>query len=357
MPIRVLIVEDSPVMQRLLAELIGRTPDLQVVGMASNPYEARELIKAVRPDVLTLDVEMPRMDGLTFLERIMRLHPMPVVMVSSMTERDADVSLHALELGAVDVIAKPRATDVQGLAEFASGIAEKLRGAARADVAARAPSDARGSGAGTAPGALAGPADRRVLEGQLVAIGASTGGTEAIREILGRLPRETPPVVVVQHMPEMFTRMFAKRLDEQCALSVAEAGDRQPLQPGHVYIAPGNWHLSIRRLAHGFESRIDQAAPVNRHRPSVDVLFNSVASSAGAAGTAVILTGMGGDGAAGMARVKASGGRTLAQDEASCVVFGMPKIAIESGCVDEVAPPPLLAERIMQRVREAPKRR
>jgi two-component system chemotaxis response regulator CheB len=355
MPTRVLIVEDSPVMQRLLAELIGRAPDLQVVGIAANPYEARELIKAVRPDVLTLDVEMPRMDGLTFLERVMRLHPMPVVMVSSMTERDAGVSLHALELGAVDVIAKPRATDAQGLADFSSGIADKLRAAARVDVAARTPSGA--SAEALARSALAGPADHRILEGQLVAIGASTGGTEAIREILVRMPREMPPVVVVQHMPEMFTRMFAKRLDEQCALSIAEAGDRQLLQPGHVYIAPGNWHLSIRRLAHGFESRIDQAAPVNRHRPSVDVLFNSVATSAGAASTAVILTGMGGDGAAGMARVKASGGRTLAQDEASCVVFGMPKIAIESGCVDEVAPVSLLAERIMQSVREAPKRR
>jgi two-component system, chemotaxis family, protein-glutamate methylesterase/glutaminase len=351
MPIRVLIVEDSPVMQRLLAELIGRAPDLQVVGVAANPYEARERIKALRPDVLTLDVEMPRMDGLTFLERVMRLHPMPVVMVSSMTERDAGVSLHALELGAVDVIAKPRATDVQALTEFASGMAEKLRAAARADVAARSPVS------GAPRGELCGPADRRVLDGQLVAIGASTGGTEAIREILARLPRDTPPVVIVQHMPEMFTRMFAKRLDEQCALSVAEAGDRQLLQPGHVYIAPGNWHLSVRRMAQGFESRIDQAAPVNRHRPSVDVLLNSVAASAGAASTALILTGMGGDGAAGMARVKASGGRTLAQDEASCVVFGMPKMAIESGCVDEVAPLSLLAERIMQSVREAPKRR
>ena len=357
MPIRVLIVEDSPVMQRLLAELIGRTPDLQVVGLAANPYEARELIKAVRPDVLTLDVEMPRMDGLTFLERVMRLHPMPVVMVSSMTERDAGVSLHALELGAVDVIAKPRATDIQGVTEFASGIAEKLRAAARVDVAARAAAGTQRDGSGLPGSELAGPVDRRVLEGQLVAIGASTGGTEAIREILARLPRETPPIVIVQHMPEMFTRMFAKRLDEQCALSVAEAADRQILKHGHAYVAPGNWHLSVRRVAHGFESRIDQAAPVNRHRPSVDVLFDSVASSAGAASTAVILTGMGGDGAAGMARVKASGGRTLAQDEASCVVFGMPKIAIESGCVDEVTPLSFLAERIMHSIREAPKRR
>ena len=351
MPTRVLIVEDSQVMQRLLAELIGRGPDLEVAGIASDPYEARELVKALKPDVMTLDVEMPRMDGLTFLERLMRLHPMPVVMVSSQTERGAEASMRALELGAVDVIAKPRASDVQGLTEFAAVIAESLRAAARADVGTREGGKGRAS-----VRELEGPADRKILEGQLIAIGASTGGTEAIREILARLPLATPPIVVVQHMPEMFTRMFAKRLDEQCRIAVCEASDRQKLQPGHAYIAPGNWHLAVRRAGKAFEGRVEQSEPVNRHRPSVDVLFDSVAENAAEGATAVILTGMGGDGAAGMRKIKAAGGHTLAQDEASCVVFGMPKTAIESGCVDRVAPPAALAERIMQRVREpAPK--
>jgi two-component system chemotaxis response regulator CheB len=342
---RVLIVEDSPVMQRLLADLIGRDPGLEVAGIAGDPYEARELVKALRPDVMTLDVEMPRMDGLTFLERLMRLHPMPVVMVSSLTERDAEASLRALELGAVDVICKPRGADVQGLTEFGASIAESLRAAARADLGARAaprPAAAR---------TLEGPADRRLLEGQLIAIGASTGGTEAIREILVRLPANTPPVVIVQHMPEMFTRMFAKRLDEQCTLSVCEVADRQRLEPGHAYVAPGNFHLAVKRAGKAFEARVDQGVPVNRHRPSVDVLFDSVAALAAQA-TAVILTGMGGDGAAGMRRIRAAGGLTLAQDEASCVVFGMPKTAIEAGAVDHVLPLDALAERIMARVRE-----
>jgi two-component system chemotaxis response regulator CheB len=344
---RVLIVEDSQTMQRLLAELIGRGPDLEVVGIASDPYEARELVKSLKPDVMTLDVEMPRMDGLTFLERLMRLHPMPVVMVSSQTERDAEASLRALELGAVDVIAKPRALDAQGLAEFAVMIAESLRAAARVDVSARGAAKGRANAR-----ELEGPADRKLLEGQLIAIGASTGGTEAIREIFGRLPLNTPPIVVVQHMPEMFTRMFAKRLDEQCRIAVCEAADRQKLEPGHAYIAPGNWHLAVRRSGKGFEARIEQSAPVNRHRPSVDVLFDSVAAAAAQGATAVILTGMGNDGAAGMRRIKTAGGHTLAQDEPSCVVFGMPKTAIEAGGVDRVAPLSALAERIMQRVRE-----
>src|SRR3954466_11898567 len=249
MPIRVLIVEDSPVMQRLLADLIGRGPDLEVVGVASDPYEARELVKALKPDVMTLDVEMPRMDGLTFLDRLMRLHPMPVVMVSSLTERDAEASLRALELGAVDVIAKPRAADAAAIAEFAATIAESLRAAARVDVVARAhAAPARPTTLRT----LEGPADARTLEGKLIAIGASTGGTEAIREILMRLPPQSPPVAIVQHMPEMFTRMFAKRLDEQCALSVSEAVDRERLLPGHAYVAPGNWHLSVKRTGNLF---------------------------------------------------------------------------------------------------------
>ena len=347
MTTRVLIVEDSPVMQQLLADLIRRDPELEVAGIAGDPYEARELVKSLRPDVLTLDVEMPRMDGLTFLERLMRLHPLPVVMVSSLTERDAEASLRALELGAVDVIAKPKASGSQGLTEFALTIADSLRAAARADLG-RHSAQARPR---AAPRLLDGPSDRSALEGRLIAIGASTGGTEAIREVLSELPKDVPPIVIVQHMPEMFTRMFAKRLDEQCRISVSEAKDRERLQPGCAYVAPGNWHMAVRRSGRGFESRVEQSAPVNRHRPSVDVLFDSVAECAGEGATAVILTGMGGDGALGMRRIKSAGGHTLAQDEASCVVFGMPRSAIELGCVDKVAPLGGLAERIMQRIR------
>jgi len=345
MPIRVLIVEDSPVMQRLLADLIGRAPDLEVAGIAADPYEARELVKSLKPDVLTLDVEMPRMDGITFLERLMRLRPMPVVMVSSLTERDAEASMRALELGAIDVIAKPRAPDGQALAEFGVSIAEKLRVAARAALG-------RVDGARAVVRTLEGPADRRQLEGQLIAIGASTGGTEAVREILQRLPPQAPPIVIVQHMPEMFTRMFAKRLDDQCRLTVCEALDRQRLEPGHAYVAPGNWHLCVRRAGKAFEARVEQTEAVNRHRPSVDVLFESVAASVGGGVTAAVLTGMGSDGAGGLRKVKAAGGYTLAQDEGSCVVFGMPKMAIETGCVDRVAAPAGIAESIMHRINE-----
>jgi two-component system, chemotaxis family, protein-glutamate methylesterase/glutaminase len=294
---------------------------------------------------VTLDVEMPRMDGLTFLERLMRLRPMPVVMVSALTERHAEASLRALELGAVDVIAKPRGADVQGLTEFAAQIADKLRAAARVEVGPR-------TSAVTGSKVLDGVGDRKLLEGQLIAIGASTGGTEAIREIMLRLPADTPPIVIVQHMPEMFTRMFARRLDEQCRIRVSEAVDREKLLPGHAYIAPGDWHLSVRRSGKAFETRVEQSAPVNRHRPSVDVLFESVAAAAVERTTAAILTGMGGDGAIGMRKVKDAGGHTLAQDEASCVVFGMPKTAIEAGCVDKVLPLGGIAEAIMQRARE-----
>jgi two-component system chemotaxis response regulator CheB len=296
---------------------------------------------------MTLDVEMPRMDGLTFLERLMRLHPMPVVMVSSLTERDAEASVRALELGAVDVIAKPKASGSQGLTEFALAIADSLRAAARADLGRRGAQ----AGPRAAPRLLDGPSDRKALEGRLIAIGASTGGTEAIREVLSQLPVDIPPIVIVQHMPEMFTRMFAKRLDEQCRIAVTEAKDRERLLPGRAYVAPGNWHLAVRLNGRSFESRVEQSAPVNRHRPSVDVLFDSVAECAGDGATAVILTGMGADGALGMRRIKSAGGHTLAQDEASCVVFGMPRSAIELGCVDKVAPVGALAERIMQRIR------
>ena len=328
-------------MQRLLADMIRRGEGLEVAGIAANPYEARELVKSLKPDVMTLDVEMPRMDGLTFLERLMRLHPMPVVMVSSLTERDAEASIRALELGAVDVIAKPKGVDGQGLAEFGATIAESIRAAARADVASREP------GVRSAGGALEGPADDASLEGRLIAIGASTGGTEAIRDILARLPRRCPPVVIAQHMPEMFTRMFAKRLDEQCGLAVSEAADGERLQPGHAYVAPGNWHLAVRRAGKRFECRVSQGEPVNRHRPSVDVLFRSAAAHAAAHAIAILLTGMGKDGAEGMVALHRAGAYTLAQSRDSCVVFGMPKEAIALGAVDDVLAPDAIARAVL----------
>jgi two-component system, chemotaxis family, protein-glutamate methylesterase/glutaminase len=340
MATRVLIVEDSPFMQRLLAALIGEADDLKVVGVARDPIEARERIKALAPDVITLDVEMPRMDGITFLERLMRLRPMPVVMVSAWTEANAEITLKSLELGAVDFVAKPRGDAGRDLNDFGASLIEKLRAAAVAEMHS-APHAA-------APGPAAGGAFR---PGTVVAVGASTGGTEAIRELLERLPADSPPVVIVQHMPEMFTRLFARRLDEQCALKVTEAGDGEVLRPGHAYVAPGNWHLSVVGGKRQLETRLDQADTVNRHRPSVDVLFRSVAKAAGNRAAGVLLTGMGRDGADGLGEMKRAGAATFVQDRASCVVYGMPKAAIEAGYADHVGTVESLAARLVQSLR------
>lgn len=334
MPVRVLIVDDSPVIRHILQEILGAYDDLKVVGAASDPYMARDKIKQLRPDVLTLDIEMPRMSGLTFLERLMRLRPMPVVMVSSLTEKYAETTLRALELGAVDYIGKPRAGTKQLLAEYGEELANKIRAAAATDVSYIGSLDKTWlSRAQTPP--MGGLRDTHGRDKRVIAIGASTGGTEAIREVLTQLPENMPPVLIVQHMPEFFTGMFARRLDLSCRLKVSEAQHDEPALMGHAYVAPGHSHMELAKAGSQYRIRLNQGAPVNRHRPSVDVLFCSVANAAEHNALGVILTGMGQDGAAGLLALRETGSYTIAQDEKSSVIFGMPRVAIEmKGAVD-----------------------
>jgi len=340
---KVLIVDDSALMRQMLSEIIGGYDDFEVVGAAHDPYIAREKIKALNPDVLTLDVEMPRMDGLTFLKNLMRLRPMPVVMVSSLTKKDAETTLRALELGAVDFVTKPAAQTPEDLARYGEMIVEKLRAAASAG-------SPRVRGERDRPRLPSSPVQSAFRSGQLVAIGASTGGTEALRDVLTQLPDTFPPVMVVQHMPEMFTKMFAKRLDGLCRITVTEARQGERIRPGHAYIAPGDMHMRLAREGDYFAVALDQDPPVNRHRPAVDVLFHSIAEIAGKTSVGVILTGMGADGKSGIRALKEAGARTLAQDRDSCVVFGMPKAAIDTGCVDAVVPIGQMADEILRSV-------
>jgi two-component system chemotaxis response regulator CheB len=330
--IRVLVVDDSALMRQVLGTLLARDPSIEIVGTASDPFIARDKIRALQPDVLTLDVEMPRMDGLTFLEKLMRAHPMPVVMVSSLTEAGCVTTLRALELGAVDFVTKPKGDLRERLPEVAQEIIDKVKVAATACVRARVPlppSPAR-------PRATA-PSVPRVTQ-QILAVGASTGGTEALREFLTALPADAPGVVVVQHMPEHFTRAFADRLDGLCTVRVKEGEDGDRVLAGHVLIAPGNYHMRLVREGATCLVRLSTGPPVNRHRPAVDVLFQSCAQYAGADAVGVIMTGMGDDGARGLLAMRQAGARTLAQDEASCVVFGMPKVAIDMGAAEQILP-------------------
>ena len=301
---------------------------------------------------ITLDMAMPKMDGLDFLERLMRLRPMPVVMISTLTERGARTTLRALELGAVDFVAKPTMSVRTGLEEAAREITQKIRVAAGARVARRAaPASRWVQDASRAPAAPGRPSDT------LVAIGASTGGTEAIREVLAGLPADFPAVVITQHMPPGFTASFAARLDSLCALRVKEAAEGERLLRGHAYIAPGGLHLSVERSGAGFIARVQDGEPVNRHKPSVDVLFRSVARHAGSRATGVMLTGMGADGATALRTMKDAGSWNLVQDEASCVVFGMPREAIQAGAASEVVPLQRMAARLLDRLQEAAARR
>ncbi len=337
--IRVLIVDDSALMRQVLTILLSKDPDIEVIGVAPDPYIAREKIKALNPDVLTLDVEMPKMDGLTFLEKLMRGHPMPVVMVSSLTEAGCLTTLRALELGAVDFITKPKIDLREGMEELAQDIIAKVKAAAVA-IVKRQPSGVRREMTPLAPhtspltfrGAMIKTTDT------IIAIGSSTGGTEAVKEVLEVLPPNTPPILITQHMPERFTKTWADRLNGLCRISVKEAEDGDSVLPGHAIIAPGSYHMTLARSGARYTVRINQDPPVNRHRPSVDVMFESVAQYAGGNAVGVILTGMGGDGAKGLLAMKQAGAFTIAQDEASCVVFGMPKEAIKLGGAERVLP-------------------
>ncbi|PKO40683.1 MAG: chemotaxis response regulator protein-glutamate methylesterase [Betaproteobacteria bacterium HGW-Betaproteobacteria-3] len=368
MKTRVLVVDDSALVRSVMTEIINRTSDLEVVGTAGDPYIAREMIRNLNPDVLTLDVEMPRMDGLEFLDKLMRLRPMPVVMVSTLTERGAEVTMRALELGAVDFVAKPKLGLKDGLDEAAREIADKIRAAARARVTRRGGTSAlaggdrlpveprsgamartdTGSGGITKPPHV--PMTRSSTE-KLIAIGASTGGTEAIKDVLIKLPGDSPAVVITQHMPAGFTTSFAARLDGLCKIHVKEATDGERVLPGHAYIAPGGVHLRIDRSGANYIARLDDSEPVNRHKPSVDVLFHSVAVNVGPNAVGVMLTGMGKDGTVAMREMRDAGARNIAQDEASCVVFGMPREAIAAGAVEEILPLQDIARRVLELVR------
>lgn len=341
---RVLVVDDSALMRGLLTEMINAAPDMEVVGAAADAVLAREMIKSLNPDVLTLDFHMPKMDGLEFLDRLMRLRPMPVVMVSAFTEAGSETTLKALELGAVDFIGKPRADGKKRMDEYAEELVDKIRAAKGARL--RRPPMNRPTPVVTS-GAAISPSGRAAASGKIIFVGASTGGTEAIKEFLLGLPADGPPVLIVQHMPESFTASFARRLDGLCAPRVLEAQGNEKVEPGHVYIAPGHSHLQIRRVSPGYVTELLATPPVNRHRPSVDVLFDSAASQVGRLAVGVILTGMGKDGAQGMLRMRQAGARTLGQDEASCVVYGMPREAFLIGAVEEQAPLDDMARRTL----------
>ena len=353
---RVLIIDDSALVRQMLTAIINDDPDLEVAGAAIDPYDAREKIKRLNPDVLTLDVEMPRMDGITFLSNLMRLRPMPVVMISSLTEQGADVTLQALELGAVDFVAKPKVDVSRGLSDYAEEIRAKLHVAAKARVRAV---DARQTALKANPkldasAVLAKTSAVRHFRTTdcIIAIGASTGGTEAIRDVLEGLPPDCPGVVITQHIPAAFSGPFAKRMDASCALKVFEAEDGQQILPGHVYIAPGSHHLLVERSGARYICRLNDGPLVNRHKPSVDVMFRSVAQNVGQNAIGVILTGMGDDGARGLLEMRETGARTLVQDEASSVVWGMPGAAFKLGAAESVHPLAQIADAVLKLARQ-----
>ncbi|MEZ4225377.1 MAG: chemotaxis response regulator protein-glutamate methylesterase [Polyangiaceae bacterium] len=354
MPTRVLVVDDSALMRKLLTSILGQDPELEVVGTATDPVAAKRALAKLSPDVMTLDIEMPHMNGIQFLEQLMRHRPMPVVMVSSLTERGSQLTLQALRLGAFDFVAKPKIDIARGTIELAEELVAKVKAAGRS------------RGRRAAPRPRSRPPTRMVslrpLPGAfsqqaLIAIGASTGGTEALSKVLSSFPANCPPCVVVQHMPPVFTRHFAERLDRECRAQVREAQDGEVLTPGLVLIAPGGErHMQLTRSGPRLAVQLVSAPPLNHHRPSVDVLFDSVARVAGPSTIAALLTGMGADGARGMKKLRDAGAHTVAQDEATSVVFGMPKEAIALGGAAHVAPLGEIAATLLRLAAEARRR-
>jgi len=347
--IRVLIVDDSALVRQMLTDILGGDPDIDVVGAAPDPYIAREKIKKLDPDVLTLDVEMPRMDGITFLRNLMRLRPMPVVMVSSLTERGADVTLQALELGAVDFVSKPKIDLAHGLGEYAAEIIAKVKMAAGVPVRALERVSNPVAPKLSADAVLSATGTQRLFRttDHIIALGASTGGTEAIREVLSGMPADAPGMVISQHIPEAFSAPFARRMNDVSAMTVRQAEDGDQILPGHAFIAPGNRHLLVERDGARYICRLSDGPPVNRHRPSVDVMFRSVAQNVGFNAIGVILTGMGDDGARGMRELHEVGAPTVAQDEKTSVVWGMPGEAVRHGGVDFILPLEAVARKMI----------
>jgi len=337
-PIRVLIVDDSATVRQVFRRHLEAAPDIEVVGCAPDPFVARDMIVQHEPDVLTLDLEMPRMDGISFLQKLMAVHPMPVVVVSSLTPASSPVAVDALRAGAVEVLCKGR--EAHSGASVADELVRAVRTAAGAKVVAR-----------TAGPKVAAPPRATLARttNKLIALGSSTGGTQALERVLSALPKESPGIVIVQHMPENFTRSFAERLNSVCAIEVKEAEDGDAVLPGRALLAPGNFHMVLRASGARRLVGIVDGPRIGRHKPAVDVLFESVASVAGANAVGAIMTGMGADGAKGLKQMRDAGAWTIAQDEASCVVFGMPKVAIEMGGASEVVPLDLIAARLLQR--------
>lgn len=339
--IRVLVVDDSALMRKLLTELLNSDPEIEVVGTAMDAYAAREKIKQLRPDVLTLDVEMPKMDGVTFLGNLMRLRPMPVVMVSTLTVQGAELTMRALDLGAVDFVSKPKVDVAHTLEDCALEITSKVKTAARASVSAlqrvNGSTDVKLDRVAANDAALHPGAGYRTTD-KVIAVGASTGGTEAIKEVLIRMRPDCPGMVITQHIPPLFSRSFAERMNQCSPLNVCEASDGQQILPGHAFVAPGDRHLEVVRDGARYRCRLLDSEPVNRHKPSVDVLFDSVARNVGNNAIGVILTGMGRDGAKGLKNMRDAGAATVAQDEDSSVVWGMPQAAINADGVDSVLP-------------------
>ncbi|MBN2007759.1 chemotaxis response regulator protein-glutamate methylesterase [candidate division KSB1 bacterium] len=350
--IKVLVVDDSAVVRQTMSDILNADPAIEVIATASDPYRAAERLRKAVPDVITLDVEMPRMDGLTFLHKLMSQHPIPVIVVSSLVAERAETTLKALEYGAVDIIQKPRVGTKQFLEESKILICDAVKAAAIARVRKSATSTPKVAPKLTADAVLAPAKNKAMIQTteKIIAVGASTGGTEALREFLEALPHNSPGIVIVQHMPENFTRAFANRLDGLCKISVKEAENNDSVIPGRALIAPGNKHTLLKRSGARYFVEVREGPLVSRHRPSVDVLFRSAARYAGKNAIGIIMTGMGDDGAKGMLEMKQAGAYTIAQDEATCIVFGMPKEAIKLNAVDKVAPlyriPMLMLEQI-----------